>query len=140
MRTYRGSRAGERIVVLVTEDDGVGKALPIGPSQLIANHADEFGWGYLGSGPAQLAVALLAHHTGATPLDKRPDCNTASAIALKYYEMFKLDVVATFGDQWTLTSAQIDGWLRAKVNQHATKKTTYSHEPQFPKELGGKQT
>ena len=37
-----------------------GKRLPLKPSQKVANHSpDGFAWGYAGSGPTQLALALL---------------------------------------------------------------------------------
>jgi hypothetical protein len=44
---------------LVTVD---GKELPLKPSQKLRNHSPTgFCWGYSGSGPAQLALALLLH-------------------------------------------------------------------------------
>jgi len=53
----------------------IGKKLSPGPSQKVCNHSpDGFSWGYGGSGPAQLALAVLlelydrdfalAHHQG----------------------------------------------------------------------------
>lgn len=37
-----------------------GKRLDIGPSLKLANHSPSgFGWGYMGSGPSQLALAIL---------------------------------------------------------------------------------
>jgi len=42
-----------------------GKWLPPGPSQDIYNHSpDGFNWGYGGSGPAQLALAIQLKLTG----------------------------------------------------------------------------
>jgi hypothetical protein len=39
-----------------------GKELPLKPSQKLRNHSPTgFCWGYSGSGPAQLALALLLH-------------------------------------------------------------------------------
>ena len=39
-----------------------GQRLDAGPSQRVWNHSpDGFAWGYGGSGPAQLALALLIH-------------------------------------------------------------------------------
>lgn len=49
----------------------------------LRNHSPTgFSWGYNGSGPAQLALALLTHATG--------DPNTA----LEYYQQFKDRVIA----------------------------------------------
>ena len=43
------------------------KELPIEPSQKIIKHSFDFSWGYGGSGPAQLALALVLYYT------KKPD-------------------------------------------------------------------
>lgn len=41
-----------------------GKALDIRPSMRHHKHAGEFNWGYGGSGPAQLALAVMLKCTG----------------------------------------------------------------------------
>jgi len=41
-----------------------GKLLDIMPSQKIHNHSAEFAWGYGGSGPGQLALAIVFKITG----------------------------------------------------------------------------
>ena len=42
-----------------------GKKLDPGPSQKVHNHSpDGFNWGYEGSGPAQLALAIILEITG----------------------------------------------------------------------------
>mgnify|MGYP003559589235 FL=1 len=38
------------------------KELQIEPSKSIQNKSEEFSWGYLGSGPAQLALAILMEY------------------------------------------------------------------------------
>lgn len=51
------------------------------PSQSLHNHSpDGFSWGYAGSGPAQLALALLLHFAG-------------QKFALKHYQKFKFEVL-----------------------------------------------
>jgi hypothetical protein len=51
-------------------------------SQAIINHSpDGFNWGYHGSGPAQLALALLLEFRGAE-------------FAKKFYQNFKFDVIS----------------------------------------------
>jgi Family of unknown function (DUF6166) len=91
---YLGSRVGLECVV--TAD---GDPLPLRLD--LARHSPTgFEWGYGGSGPAQLALALLAHHLGA-------------AAALELYQRFKWSVVAKLNrDQWALTPSDIDEWLR----------------------------
>jgi len=73
------------------------------PSQELFNHSpDGFSWGYGGSGPAQLALALLFDVT----LDKE--------IALTWHQDFKRDVVVNFGGEWKLTEDKIWAWLKSK--------------------------
>jgi hypothetical protein len=52
--------AGEWQTRTVTVD---GRPLDPQPSQQVSNHSpDGFAWGYAGSGPAQLALAILLHY------------------------------------------------------------------------------
>ena len=90
MSRYEGRRT--KLGPVVTVDDEV-----LEPRSDLWNHSpDGFEWGYGGSGPAQLALAILAHH-----LD-----NGDLAIAL--HQQFKFAVVAKFPRPgWILTSAQI---------------------------------
>jgi hypothetical protein len=68
---------------------------PLGLRLDLANKSPTgFAWGYLGSGPAQLALALLA------------DC-VGDELALKHYQTFKERVVAQLPAPWTLTSEGI---------------------------------
>jgi hypothetical protein len=60
-----------------------------------------FEWSYDGSGPAQLALAILADYFG----DK-------DALAVDLHQDFKRDVVAKFPKEgWQLTAAEIENWL-----------------------------
>jgi hypothetical protein len=57
--------------------------LPLEPSLKICSHSPTgFNWGYRGSGPAQLALALLLHLTN----DKE--------LALQHYQQFKTEILA----------------------------------------------
>ena len=70
------------------------------PSQDVVNHSpDGFNWGYSGSGPAQLALGLLL------------DGTENREIASKYYQLFKADAVAQFGENWEISEASIRRWL-----------------------------
>jgi hypothetical protein len=67
-------------------------------SQRLFNHSpDGFNWGYGGSGPAQLALAIL--------LDLFGD----DSLALSWYQPFKWAVIARLpqGMPWKLTSGEI---------------------------------
>ena len=61
---------------------------------------DGFAWGYHGSGPAELARCLLWDHLGEEP-------------ARSLYQDFKAEVVATWGDEWEITSDAIQGFIDA---------------------------
>jgi len=53
-------------------------------------------WGFFGSGPAQLALAILADHIGVEP-------------ALEYYQRFKFEVVGRLPHAgWVLSPEAID--------------------------------
>jgi len=58
-----------------------GQKLDIKPSQAIIKHSLEFAWGYLGSGPAQLALAILLELRG-------------RVFAMVHYQQFKEDIIA----------------------------------------------
>ena len=67
--------------------------------KLINHSPDGFAWGYAGSGPAQLALAILLEFT--TEQD-----------ALTKYQQFKWDVIAPLPmADFTLPSQTITNWL-----------------------------
>lgn len=90
MKRYQGTRSGGAAKVKVD-----GRALD--PQLGLRNHSPTgFEWGYAGSGPAQLALAVLADHLG--------DAESA----LDLYQEFKFAVVARLPREgWVLTSADI---------------------------------
>ena len=90
VKTYQGWREGA--AVLVTVNHG-----PLNPRLDLYNHSPTgFEWGYAGSGPAQLALAIVADHL-------RNDDE-----AFNLYQEFKRGVVARLPyPGWTLTSAQV---------------------------------
>lgn len=84
MKVYAGGRTstGEPFVLVD------GRLLPLRLD--LANHSPTgFAWGYGGSGPAQLALAILADHCP-VPED-----------ALPYYQSFKWAFVAKWDNEWT---------------------------------------
>jgi len=95
MKTYEGTRDGRR-ELLVTVN-----GTPLNPRLDLLNHSPTgFEWGYGGSGPAQLALALLADALG------------DDEAAIRLHHEFKWKVVATLPrDGWTLTSDQIHSAL-----------------------------
>ena len=99
MARYVGFRdRGPRSLDAHVSKDGI--PLPLAPSYELAKHSPTgFEWGYLGSGPSQLALALLLDVTG--------DANTA----LQWYQFFKEDHVGTWGTTWQITTEEIKLWL-----------------------------
>ena len=90
MKIYQGIREGYAVAVTVN-------SCALNPRLDLWNHSPAgFEWGYGGSGPAQLSLALLADHLG----------NDDEAVSL--HQEFKRVVVAELPHRhWTLTSEQV---------------------------------
>lgn len=75
----------------------------------LRNHSpDGFEWGYYGSGPAQLALALLSDVLGGGA--------EAAPLAQKLYQDFKADKIAPLqGDRWRMTAGEIRDWIQSKA-------------------------
>jgi hypothetical protein len=94
-KQYEGRREGHAVIVTV---DG----RRLNPRLDLWNHSPTgFEWGYGGSGPAQLALAILADHCGK---DRQ---------AFNLHHRFKWAVIAELpGRRWALTSQEIDQVLQ----------------------------
>ena len=94
MKHYSGRRDGYAVIVTVD-------SRRLNPRLDLWNHSPTgFEWGYCGSGPAQLALAILADHF----FDEDQ--------ALNFYQRFKWAVIAELPHRgWILTSDQIDAVL-----------------------------
>lgn len=83
--------------ICVREGDTI---LDFNPRNDLRNHSPTgVSWGYAGSGPAQLALALLADATG------------DDEIALQLYQEFKHRVVAGWPSEWKITQSEILAWV-----------------------------
>lgn len=94
---YKGTRTenGAEVVKIV---DGV--EYPLDLRLDIHNHSPTgFEWGYSGSGPAQLALAILA--------DYLKDDNKAQNL----HQHFKADVIAGLNTNWEINEHDIKEWL-----------------------------
>jgi len=93
---YCGEPGGE---VRVHFSPAKSKPLPL-RLDLVQHSPDGFAWGYEGSGPAQLALAILAFHAG-------------DRIALEYHQDFKRAVIARWpqNEPLRLGGLVVDGWL-----------------------------
>lgn len=95
MNIYKGKRIDGEAIVTVN-----GKELKL-RLDLRSHSPTGFNWGYHGSGPAQLALAILAHEYD-------------DDYAEYYYHDFKAEAVGNLrGDSWTLTSDQIEAAMLA---------------------------
>jgi hypothetical protein len=99
MKTYRGNRERGKVWIESPDYEGGWRDLPLRLE--VFNHSPSgFEWGYLGSGPAQLALAILCDYLGEPQL------------AVRFYEEFKEDIVARWkGDEWTFTEQEIEEWF-----------------------------
>lgn len=108
---YHGERvydtSGRAIAVRVTCN---GKPLDPRPAWKLRCHSSTgYEWGYSGSGPAQLALALVLDATGDPEWAER--C----------YQWFKRAIVAGWGDRWEITAGEIFACLdryEASVEYH----------------------
>lgn len=110
MSIYSGMRTASGVEVLID-----GKKLPLRLD--LANHSPTgFEYGYGGSGPAQLALAILIE-----PLAKKLGYASEKLaapdwIAVQLHQKFKFSVVAKLqGNDWTLTSDQVDAAISTLV-------------------------
>ena len=97
MKTYTGKTE------LFEERNVYVDGQPLAPRLDLREHSPTgFDWGYAGSGPAPLALAILADHAG-------------DQVALRRYLDFRRDVIEPIGtfdtNHWVLTGEQIDRWL-----------------------------
>ena len=70
---------------------------------LLSASPSGFEWSYGGSGPAQLAIAILAHAYD-------------DEFACEHYQQFKLEIVSELPEEgWTLTKQDLDTWVREVV-------------------------
>lgn len=75
------------------------------PLRHIVRHSPTgMNWGYGGSGPADLALSIMAD-----VFEGRVE------LADVFYQQFKWDFVAGWGEVWTITTEEIDHWLREKI-------------------------
>jgi len=94
--TYTGFRSS-RIGAVVRKNRTI--LSPMASRKIRDHSPDGFEWGYGGSGPSQLALALLLDVTG------------DPVIALSHYQRFKFSIVGGWGDRWEITNLEIRSWI-----------------------------
>lgn len=102
MPVYKGIRENDTWRHTVVTKDG--KPFNPAPSFVVYVHSpDGFEWGYEGSGPAQLALALLL------------DATHKPLLSWENHQDFKREVVAKWGHEWEITGQEITDWLMTRA-------------------------
>ena len=98
MKIYQGKRTIDGLVVTVD-----GEPLP---EHYEVKQFTKYGfeWTYEGESPQQLALAILFDHLG--------DKDRASVLSRPYMQ----DVIANLDNDWSLTSDEIDAYLRERAS------------------------
>lgn len=109
---YEGTRRADgRVRVSITYGGAMARPLPFRLGWM--NHSPNgFEWGYEGSGPAQLALAILGDFVlrvrgqGASIPDARD-------LTLRHHQDFKRELIARFPREspWILTADRVELWL-----------------------------
>lgn len=99
VNVYRGKRTPVGCIVTVNY-------MPLNPRHDLVSHSPTgFEWGYGGSGPAQLALAMMCHEYG-------------EAKAARIYQTFKWRFLATIkGEEWTINSLGIEHVMAPPVRE-----------------------
>jgi hypothetical protein len=98
----------------VVVETGDRESHPLNPRFDLINHSPTgFCWGYTGSGPAQLALAILADHLG----------NDQEALEL--YHDFKCKLIARIPmkDNFTLRDSDVQAWVETIRRERSSRET-----------------
>jgi hypothetical protein len=102
LKRYSGKVRNGKIEVKVKDTDAAGSA----SLRCLDFATPTFGWGFHGSAPEELAIAILHDHFGTpgTAFDGR---------VLKLYRRFTSDVIAGFenGEPFSLSGSAVARWL-----------------------------
>lgn len=111
MKIYRGERDIDRMARVVVQRDGR-RATPLRARLDLDNHSPTgLEWGYPGSGPAQLALALLADVLGDDEL------------AVHLHQRFKWAVIAKLPQErvWQMTEDEVRDYAVRLMEEEAAR-------------------
>lgn len=139
---YQGIRAPDGVAVVVTREDGTQANL----RRVVLHSPTGFEWGYGGSGPADLALSILADVLGEMPSSRElyhgshvcDGCNGSGGdesgvcvrcdgagllgpvLCLRLHQKFKFEVVAGFDRKsWQIAAADVREWIRRNTRGEA---------------------
>ena len=128
---YRGFRDGNGVACVMRDQDephlSQHAVLDSAPSLALRNHSPTgFEWGYAGSGPAQLALAMLLDATG------------DQEIAQAMYQRYKFDVVGNLDQTqpWTISADSVKEWVRKETARQLAKEAAHPTTAEHPEEAG----
>ena len=99
MKIFRGRKTDAGCIVEL-DNESYRTKISLEKSLKIADHSpDGFQWRYSGSGPAQLAAAILYEITDDVELSRA------------YYELFKHDHVSQWNDTFEISEFEVRIWL-----------------------------
>lgn len=107
-KIYRGEPGGAVKVILPS-----GKVRPL--QHVVLHSPSGFGWGYGGSGPADLALSILCDVLGERPSEKQIYHGRFNAYP--HHQDFKREFVARweYGGGFEIDSDTIANWLRKRA-------------------------
>lgn len=119
MKTYVAQRPPDEEVgdcrVTVVDDQAPDSPQPLTHVKL---HSGGFEWGYSGSGPADLALSILADHFGERPT--RHQLHHGLCECWRYHQRFKRAFIAGAPRAgFEIASAQIVQWLASQQTEEA---------------------
>ena len=141
---YHGQRLEDGCVIHVSDENSCCEALASRVN--LFNHSSRFEWGYHGSGPAQTALAILAHHlknpanhpavlyalglTEPPPLHQCMGVALNECLAIRYHQLFKSRIVSRLPfNGWVLKTEDINRLVIAFEDMHIAKKFNLFEEP-----------
>ena len=102
MKRFRGRKTPVGCIVELDNEGYITQLSPEKSLQIVNHNPDDFQWGHWGSGPAQLAAAILYEVT--------EDLNRSR----QYYQFFKHDHVGKWhGDTFTISETEVWDWLKS---------------------------
>jgi uncharacterized protein DUF6166 len=119
-KKYIGARTKLGVIVEVEVRDHRNRVRKRMLRHIPYHSPDGFEMGYGGSGPADLALAILVDYFGERPpRDGSQSAKfsrwTAKSKAWKLHQPSKGKFIAGLGSQWTLYSEQIQEWLKQQA-------------------------
>jgi hypothetical protein len=117
MKTYRGMRRTSGSIDVIIVEDNVAVALP----HVVWHSPDGFEWGYHGSGPADLALSILADAVSEkqTRTQAKHFDPSACPRAVRAHQEFKREFIAVLdkNNPWEIDAAKVLAWIEEREKE-----------------------